>query len=119
MYLFYVQLLIFRNIEGKKAMITNAILKLDSNANWVGPSRCRGISHVAASVCIFLSTYFVSRANTASSCESHREVTDAVPATSYYECLLMSDKRTHRNYARNSLNLTFLLRYTGRACSLR
>jgi len=31
----------------------------------------------------------------------------------------MSDKRTHaRNYARNSLNLTFLLRYTGRACSL-
>lgn len=29
----------------------------------------------------------------------------------------MRDKRTHRNYARNSLNLTFLLRYTGPACS--
>lgn len=29
----------------------------------------------------------------------------------------MRDKRTHRNYARNSLNLTFLLRYTGSACS--
>lgn len=40
-----------------------------------------------------------------------------VDATPYYECLSMRDKRTHRNYARNSLNLTFLLRYTGPACS--
>lgn len=51
-----------------------------------------------------------------SSCWSHRGIA-TVGATPYYECLSMRDKRTHRNYARNSLNLTFLLRYTGSACS--
>lgn len=40
-----------------------------------------------------------------------------IQTTPYYECLSMSDKHTH-NYARNSLNLTFLLRYTEGACVL-